>query len=105
MTSTTTIIITRTTTAIPFFYDSALYTSRKLDWIPYYNTSVNAGDILNYSVMLSDDQLTMTRVISYIDEQAKADYCTLFYSAFPKYLSARSNYCNTMQHTLTVIET
>ena len=106
MISTTTITITRPSMHNhPFFYDSVYYTNNRANFQPYYNNSVNAGDILSYSDKISENGLTLTRVLTFVDAQAKQNYCDTFYSAFPEYLATRQNYCNTMTHTLTVIET
>jgi hypothetical protein len=104
MLSTTTIIITRPTTDIPFFYDSDLFTSSSQNWLQCYRDHVLQGTILDHMKTVSDDNLTMRRVIIYIDARAKTIYCDAFYTQFPEYLSIRSDYCNAMGHTLQVIE-
>ena len=104
MTSTTTIILTRPNTEDLFFYDSQYYIDNETEFLTYYIQAIADVLIVGVTKTISPDNLVSTRVITYTTPEAKAEYCSRFYGAYPAYLETRSNYCDSVGHTIEVIE-
>jgi hypothetical protein len=104
MTSTTTIILSRPNTDNSFFYDSQYYINNQYGFMTYYNQAITDVLIVGAVTTFSPDNLVCTRVIVYNSPEDKAEYCSKFYGAYPAYLETRTAYCESVGHTIEVIE-
>ena len=104
MASTTTIIITRPNTNELFFYDCQFFIDNEPEYLPYYFQAVTNSEILSFTRKISPDNLVHTSVITYPTAAEKDKFCSIFYGAYPDYLAVRKTYCESVGHTIEVIE-
>lgn len=104
----TTIIITRPNTSNVFFYDSQWFIDHEEVFVTFYLTSVSENKVLDLFKSVSTDNLSSTRTIIFSSVDSKNQFTqqlgTTVAGSYDNFLKIRKDYCDSVGHTLEVIE-
>jgi hypothetical protein len=104
----TTINITRPNDSDVFFYDSQWFIDHQEEIIEFYNISVSEKKILDLTKTVSTDNLSSSRIIIFSSLIAKNEFTqqlgTIVAGSYDNFLKIRKDYCDSVGHTLEVIE-
>lgn len=91
--------IVRPDQTAPFFYQS----EAALPYADYTNAATDAGIITSITSVFSSDKLTLNRMVTYRDQEAKDAYLEELHVKYPDFEAVRQTYCDEHDHVLTIV--
>jgi hypothetical protein len=102
---TITVTIERPNTNVDFWYDAEYYQTSRLEVIKMFDEAVFITQtIIDFNKDMLSNQLKLTRITVFKDEESKNIFMTEFENKFTDYVLNRQTYCSDNGHVLTITE-